>query len=69
MLFNTHFKSDLQWPLKKMTRLYIQKNYKGLEMRLRIYQIIITTSKTQVTWLLFFADRVIKVSRTGCLIY
>ena len=45
------------------------KNYKGLEMRLRIYQIIITTSKTQVTWLLFFADRVIKVSRTGCLIY
>lgn len=38
-------------------------------MRLRIYQTIITTSKTQVTWLLFFADRVIKVSRTGCLIY
>lgn len=33
-------------------------------MRLRIYQIIITTSKTQVTWLLFFAVRVIKVSRT-----
>ena len=59
MLFNIHFKSDLKWPLKKMTRLYIQKNYKGLEMRLRIYQIIITTSKTQVTWLLFFADRVI----------
>ena len=29
MLFNIHFKSDLKWPLKKMTRLYIQKNYKG----------------------------------------
>ena len=49
MLFNIHLKSDLKWPLKKMTRLYIQKITRGLEMRLRIYQIIITTSKTQVT--------------------
>ena len=53
-----------------MTRLDCTFKQWGLEMRLRIYQIIITTSKTQVTWLLFFPDRVIKVSQpAGCLIY
>ena len=30
------FSSDLNWPLKKITRLHMKKNSRGLEMRLRI---------------------------------